>query len=290
MNRIQNSVIALCALFILLALPAVSFAQSALTDDADTKGTSASLNLAPGSNVYLRFKLTSTLPNNTAGSNVARATIKLYLGAVKAPGTVDVYLVSSNWSEQTIASAPPSLGGIVKAGVPIQLEQQEKFIVIEITSAVQQWLGTDGSGTGGAPNFGVALVAHDGVSVAIDSKENSQTSHEPQLSIQLNNQAGQQGPPGPQGDPGPQGPTGPQGPQGDQGSILDHRDRKAIQARPAQLGLKDQQDHKVRKERRGDRSNRRHGAPRSDRSTGSYKVSGSGWTTRTGRATRAEGT
>jgi hypothetical protein len=218
MHRVNLLLPSTLVLAILLLMPTSAAGQSALTDDADTKGSGSNLNLAPGSNVYLRFRLTSTLPNNTAGSNVAKATIKLYIEAVKAPGTVDVYLVSSNWSEQTIATAPPSLGGIVQAAVPIQAEQLEKFIVIDITSAVQQWLGTDESGTGGVPNFGVALVARDGVNITVDSKENSQTSHEPQLNIQLN-KAGQQGPPGPQGEPGPQGPTGPQGPKGDPGAI-----------------------------------------------------------------------
>src|SRR6266481_1588816 len=75
----------LLSLIVLLALPCASFAQSALTDDADTRGSNPNLDLSATSNVYLRFKLTATLPNNTAGSSVAKATIKLYLGAVKSP-------------------------------------------------------------------------------------------------------------------------------------------------------------------------------------------------------------
>jgi hypothetical protein len=121
---------------------------------------------------------------------VTKATIKLYLGSVKTPGTVDVYQLISDWSEQTIASTSPILGNQLQAGIPIQSDQEGKFLVIEITAAVQQWLGTDGLGTGGAPNHGVALVARDGASLTIDSKENSQTSHEPQLNIQLERAAG----------------------------------------------------------------------------------------------------
>src|SRR5205814_1962125 len=137
---------------------------------------------------------------------------------------VDVYQLSSNWNEKTVASAPPSLGVALQTGVPVQSDQEGKFLVIDVTPAVQQWLGTDGSGAGGAPNYGVALVARDGANVNFDSKENSQTSHEPQLNIQLKPTAGQQGPPGPQGQPGPQGPkgdkgdTGAQGPQGPAGA------------------------------------------------------------------------
>lgn len=72
---------ALLSLLVLLALPCAAFAQSALTDDADTQnGTTSNLTLDSSSKVYLKFKLSSTLPANTPGSDVARATIKLYLG------------------------------------------------------------------------------------------------------------------------------------------------------------------------------------------------------------------
>jgi hypothetical protein len=170
----------------LLAVPGVSFAQSPLTDDADShKGNTANLTLTNDSSVYLKFKLTATLPTNTPGASVAKATIKLYLGAVKSPGTLDVYQLVSDWSEKTIASAPPILGNLLQAGVPVQSDQEGKFLVIDVTAAVRQWLGTDGSGSGGAPNDGVALVARDAVSLTFDSKENSQTSHEAQLNIQM---------------------------------------------------------------------------------------------------------
>src|SRR2546423_1862990 len=189
---------ALLASVVLLSLPRAASAQSALTDDADAQnGNTANLTLNSGSNVYLKFKLSSTLPGNTPGASVAKATIKLYVGAVKSPGAFDVYQLNSNWSEKTVASAPPSLGVVLQTGVPVQSDQEGKFLVIDVTPAVQQWLGTDGSGVGGAPNYGVALVARGGASLNFDSKENSQTSHEPQLNIQSKSTAGQQSPPGP---------------------------------------------------------------------------------------------
>jgi hypothetical protein len=223
---------ALWSLVLWLALPAASFAQSALTDDADSQnGTTSNLTLNSTSNVYLKFKLASTLPSGTPGTDVARATIKLYLSSVKSPGAVDVYQLTTNWSERTIASAPPSLGAILQAGLTVQSDQEGKFLVIDVTSAVQQWLGTDGLGAGGAPNYGVALVVRDSASLILDSKENSQTSHEPQLNIQMSKSSGPQGPQGPQGEKGetglegpvgatgPPGPAGPQGPQGVPGNV-----------------------------------------------------------------------
>ena len=118
-NRFANGV--LCFLFMLIIAPCGSQAQSALTDDADGQtGNGPNLLLTPTSNVYLKFKLSSTLPSNTAGSDVARATLKLYLGNVRAPGAVDVYQITSSWSEHTVLSAPPSLGDIVQAGIQVQ--------------------------------------------------------------------------------------------------------------------------------------------------------------------------
>src|SRR5688572_20408357 len=210
---------ALLALVVLLALTTATFAQSALTDDADTqKGKDTSLVLVSGSNVYLKFKLSSTLPANTPGADVARATIKLYVDAVKSTGNVDVYLITSNWSEKTISPASaPTLGSLIQAGIPVQSGQTDQFLVLDVTSVVQQWLGSDGHGTDGVPNQGVALVARDGASLTINSKENAQTSHEPQLNVQLKGQQGPQGAEGPQGEPGPAGPAGPQGDKGDGG-------------------------------------------------------------------------
>src|SRR6185503_19330240 len=159
-RRIRNGVwTGLLSSIVLLAASNTSFAQSALSDDADTQsGQTSNLTLNAGSNVYLKFKITPTLPANTPGASVSKATIKLYLGSVRSSGTVDVYQLSSDWSEQTIASAPPILGNQLQAGIPIHLDQQGKFLVIDITAVAQLWLGTDGSGTGGAPNHGVVLI------------------------------------------------------------------------------------------------------------------------------------
>src|SRR5262249_56270186 len=175
----------------LLAAPGSSFAQAALTDDADSnKGTVATLNLANGVGVFIKFNITSTLPANTPGSRVAKATMKLYVSTLKSPGTIDVFQIVNSWSERNISASQPIPGDLVQSGVVVHPDQEGKFIVFDVTPAVQQWLGTDGSGTGGAPNNGVAIVARDGASLTFDSKENLQTSHEAQLNIQLVDETG----------------------------------------------------------------------------------------------------
>jgi hypothetical protein len=219
---------------VLLALPHTALAQSALTDDADVSlssgntnhGANSNLNVSAGENIYLKFKLAATLPPGTSGSKIGRATLKLYIAKVNTAGKLDVYAVSGTWDESSItANTIPALGNLVTTTAQVGEDKQGQFFVIDITSLVQQWLGDDGQGTNGIANNGLAIIAHAAdattptvANITFDSKENSQTSHESQLNIQVLGPSGQQGPPGPQGDAGPQGPQGPQGPKGDTGA------------------------------------------------------------------------
>lgn len=191
------------AVLVLVALPNASFAQSVLTDDAQTStaprstdsnfGTNPNLNVSAAGNVYLKFKLSSTLPAGTPGSEVERATLKLYIGNIMTAGKLDVYAVAGAWDESSITdnNAPP-LGNLLATTAQIGTDRRHKFLVIDITSIAKQWLGDDGQGTNGLPNHGIALIAHptdattpEVASITFDSKENSQTSHEAQLNVQL---------------------------------------------------------------------------------------------------------
>jgi hypothetical protein len=197
------------SLIILLALPIPSLAQSALTDDATVStfhgsanqggganhGSNPNLSVSHRENIYLRFNLSSTLPEATPGSEVGRATLKLYVGQVKTAGKLDVYAVAGEWDEGNInANNAPPFGSLVTTTEQIERDQKEKFIVIDVTPLAKLWLGDDRQGTNGIPNHGLALVAHpvDGIThqpadITFDSKENPQMSHEPQLNIQLVN-------------------------------------------------------------------------------------------------------
>lgn len=211
-------------------------AQSALTADAFTDnstktitsnfGNNPNLTVSSAGNVYVKFKVSSTLPSGTPGSDVARATLKLYVGNIVTPGRLDIYKVNSSWDEDTItfANAPP-LGNLLTTTQLIGADMKSKFLVVDVTSAVREWLGDDGLGTNGVPNNGLALVAHTMddtnptlAQITFDSKENSQTSHEPVLNIHMNKSVGPQGPQGPTGPQGETGPAGSQGPAGPQGA------------------------------------------------------------------------
>ena len=226
-NVLSTSAKFLIMLLLVGGLTTVVMAQATLNDDAHTIntpkdadsnfGTNPSLTVGSTSNVYLKFKLSPALPPATVATDLAKATLKLYVSNVGAPGTIDVYEVAGNWNEKSVtANAAPAAGILVNAGVQIDANKKGQYLTIDISGAVSDWLS-------GAPNNGLLLVAGPGVNVTFDSKENSQTSHEPELLLTWNRSAGAQGPQGPEGPQGPQGEKGipgdpgPQGPKGDKG-------------------------------------------------------------------------
>lgn len=183
-----------------MTLPTLLYAQSPLSDDAQTSnttksadknfGSTATLTVSPSSNAYLKFRLNSTLPEGTTRANIAKATIKLYIGGISSPGKIDVYQVAEPWEEAALTfNTAPISGNVIATSRQIELEMKNEFLVIDVTSAVQDWLD-DGQGTNGAPNYGLVLVPHPVgtdtpalANITFDSKENTQTSHEPQLLI-----------------------------------------------------------------------------------------------------------
>src|SRR5712672_2206754 len=211
--------------YLALSVIAVQFAAAQIpaTDDSYTAsssprsnfGTQSTLNvIGPGVNSYIRFDLTA-LPANLTSSNVSKATLRLNINGVTTSGTFDVYLVTSLWTEGAITfSRAPTLGAKVTSAVMIPTSKRN-FIDVDVTPAVQAWLGSPTP----APNYGIALVPSSGssISVSFDSKENTSTSHDPELSVALIS-AGAPGQQGPQGLSGPTGPAGPAGAIGTQGT------------------------------------------------------------------------
>lgn len=197
-------------------------AQIPATDDGYTASSSANGNfgnqsmlnvVGPGVNSYIRFDLTA-LPSGLTSSNVSKATVRLNINGVTTAGNFDVYLVTGAWSEGTITfSNAPALGTKVASAINVALPKRN-FIDVDVTAAVQAWLASPNP----APNYGIALVPSFGssISVAFDSKENTSTSHDPELSVSLIS-AGPQGLKGDKGDPGSQGVQGVDGAQGPQG-------------------------------------------------------------------------
>lgn len=190
-------VLGLLAAVAVLLLPTILFAQTGtLTDDATfptsfplksltVQGSSATGGTATS---FVKFKLTPNLPAGTPGSFVGKASLRVYVGNLTTAGSFNVCRVTSSWLETNTTAPSYDTANPILTG--IQVSAADIFLTLDLTSLVQQWLGTDGLGTGGLSNFGIALVANTSTTdFAIDSKEATTTSHLAQLDIVLNHAA-----------------------------------------------------------------------------------------------------
>ncbi len=153
--------------------------QDAYTNTADPTtnyGAKTLLDVESASqNSYIQFDL-SSIPAGYTGSSVAKATLKLYVNAVKA-GSFNVDYVNGTWTEATIdANNAPALGSTIAASVPLTTADKNQYILIDVTSAVQAWLN-------GTANDGIALVGNSPLNASFDSKESTSTSHAAELDI-----------------------------------------------------------------------------------------------------------
>src|SRR4051812_3778459 len=191
-TQIKRLLFRVCFFLAIGFLPSLASAQQAtLTDDAYTSAKKANRNFGgdetviltsptPGEKGFLKFKLTPNLPTGTVGSYVGKATLKLYIGKVSSPGSFEVRSVLGVWSEATITDASsPGLGPAL-ATVSVTADQEGKWVTVDLTQSVKDWLDLV------TPNNGVALVATGGADITLDSKENELSSHEPRLEIVLN--------------------------------------------------------------------------------------------------------
>ena len=142
-------------------------------------GSSPILAVQQGTTSYVKLDL-GALPAN---ASVVKATLRLYVDAVAAPGSFHVFQVNSSWSEPgaTYNSAPP-LGASVTGDHPVGVTATSvnQFVLVDITPLVQGWLN------GSIPNNGLALASTgSGGSFSFDSKESTGTGHHPELDVVL---------------------------------------------------------------------------------------------------------
>ncbi len=179
-------------------------------------GSATSLAVGSGSSALIEFDLTHLTSLNLTTSNLQKATLTVFVDQVMMPGSINISLPGQPWTEsgETYNTFNSSLVSLFLSGVRIPAAGQ--YLTIDITQPVRAWLA------GGAVNEGLLIEATSGTSsfFSIDSKENTVTSHPPELDVILTD-TGNVGPPGPtgaQGVTGPVGPAGSAGPTGAQGA------------------------------------------------------------------------
>jgi hypothetical protein len=174
---IRTSVLSVFVGMMGLLLPGQSYGtQATLTDDAtviskksSSTGSDKSLRVvgpltdSSDQEALLKFDL-STLPAGATSSNIAKATLTLFVSKVQKAGTFDVVAVTGTWNEATVTFATaPSPTEVEAAGVDVA---QNDFVAVDLTGLVKDWVD------GVTPNNGIALIPNGtGVDVQFDSKE-----------------------------------------------------------------------------------------------------------------------
>jgi hypothetical protein len=205
------------------ASPSVASAvQGVLLEDAYTSSKRPNTKFGSANTIvinrartgFLLFDL-STLPAGSTGSNISKATLTLFVrGAVKAPGSFDIKLVTGPWNESNITgnNGAALIGQSVVTGIAVAETDSDQFIPIDVTELVTAWLDRI------VPNYGIALVADATLNVQFSAKEADSSGHYALLDIVNTGLVGMVGPTGQQGPEGIPGPTGAQGPRGPAGA------------------------------------------------------------------------
>ena len=202
------------ALLTMLLAPALVMAQSPVTDDTYAQGGSGSnhgkeANLyveSPNVNSYIRFDLTAYPAD--ADSSIEKATLRLFINNNASDGTGTFYVcrLASNqvWLETGLNGVNAPGCDLSTPAIPVTVSPgtKQEYLLVDVTPIVQYWYTYPGSNNGiGLWASNPAGGASSTTLLLFDSKESSNTSHDPQLEVTL---AG----PGPMGLAGAAGPTG----------------------------------------------------------------------------------
>ncbi len=191
---------------------------------ATNAGAASAVTVSSETNGLLRFNLNSLPP--IPSTQIAKATLFIYIKTVKTAGTLNVSPITSNWTESAvITGADPTVGLSSSTSATIASTDTNTYFSVDVTNLVKDWIDIP------AANFGLALSpnALTPAALTFDSKESSTTSHPAYLEIALvgTGATGATGPAGPIGVTGPVGPigatgtvgaTGPSGPIGATGA------------------------------------------------------------------------
>ena len=208
-------------------MPVVAWSNPLLLDDSyvatqntEKHGSEPKIVINQSNTGYLAFYWNKSLPDNLTSADIDKATLTLFVSSVAKKGELIIARVTDSWSENTIPSDGIAPAVDLTDAVRIQIKPGNAghWVPIDVSHIVRGWIDS-AQLPGNTTNRGFALLTEDSLDAVIDSKENTETSHQALLDVVLNSKGatgatGAQGPTGMTGDRGLRGATGAQGPQG----------------------------------------------------------------------------
>jgi hypothetical protein len=186
-SRLATLLIPAAGLAALLAPPAGAVEAILSVDSyvsasqpATNFGTAEALPVGNGNRALLRFDLASMLPAGTTSSQVAKAVLSVWVSGVTQSGSVAVSELLGSWTEPGVTGA--TLPGVGPAFATKAVSTAGRWVPINVTNHVKKWL------TDPTTNKGLLIgpaASAPATAVALDSKENTTTSHPARLEIEL---------------------------------------------------------------------------------------------------------
>lgn len=200
-----------CAPLAASALDATNISDGTASSSQPTlaSGGSGSLKVANSKKAFVQFQL-DALPAGVTADNVQKATLRLWVSKVGAPGTLKISGAGdgvTTLSEFSLTAATLPTAGADLASLALSAADAGQFVSVDVTS----YLKSLSLSANSVPLFLIdQATPGNGAKASFDSKESSTTSHGASLQVELANN----GPVGPQGAPGATGPAGATGAPG----------------------------------------------------------------------------
>lgn len=127
--------------------------------------------------VKFPFSNPAVLPGSIEPEHIESATLQFFITSVRNPSNLKISALTSNWSEAT-NGAPPTTGSVL-ATVPAADLANNKFISVDVTSAVKSQLATG--------DFGFVLQAVSATTqISFSAKDGSQAGSSARVIINAN--------------------------------------------------------------------------------------------------------
>ncbi|MGZ8242497.1 DNRLRE domain-containing protein [Methylomagnum sp.] len=147
--------------------------------NATNAGGSTTVTVSPTVKGLVKFDL-SPLPTGTQATDIAKATLVLFVKSIPASGKLQASPATGTWTESGVTTTAPGTGTPVESAAAIS--QAGTYHTVDVTDAVKDWVATP------ANNFGLVIepaASTPTTSLTFDSKESIQTSHPAYLEISL---------------------------------------------------------------------------------------------------------